>query len=314
MIPAQGALLLWRSETHIVLNDDSDHLYLFLPGGGLADEVRWEAAEPDVRFVRAGGISLAPAQGASASAGAVVEAAGEMAGEASVVAPQTTGSGDGGVLALQVAPAAAVESAPAPPVALARGVDIATARALGINVEATVRGVVILPPGLLHSTLYLAETDASGAACGPGLRVFLPIGDFPALSLGDSVVARGRLSSFRGERELLLAAPDAIIATGTTLLPPPIAIEPAAIGDALEGRLVTFSGRVAWADGDSIYLTGDAPSGVAPVRVVDGSAQPWLAPPRRTPGPKVARDRRGEPDGARSALERRLSRARALAR
>ena len=143
------------------------------------------------------------------------------------------------------------------------------------------RGVVILPPGLLHSTLYIAETSGApedAGDCGAGLRVFLPIGDFPALAPGDVVVAHGELTTFRGERELRIDTPAAIAATGAGALPQPLATHVTAIGEAFEGRLVRFTGVVAWADGDSLYLHDPAQPQAPAVRVMVARSLGWPRP------------------------------------
>ncbi len=275
VIPAQGELVLWRSETHIVLNDGADHLYLFLPGGGLGDEVFWQDAEADIVFTRTGDATrLAPVQD-SASLAVVAEAWVPTA--PSVVDDQ-------GVADARLASVA--DSRAASSLAGGDAATVATAREWGINVEATVRGVVILPPGLLHSTLYVAQIadDADGAEdatgrCGTGLRIFLPRGDFPPVSLGDEVVVRGQLTTFRGERELRIGAPDDLVVVGSGTLPQPFAAQPATIGEALEGRLVAFTGRVAWADGDSLYLSDTTQPNAPPVRVLVARSLGWPRPP-----------------------------------
>ena len=275
VLPAQAELLLWRSETHLVLNDARDHLYLFLPGGGLADEVFWEEAEPDTRFVRVGdGTRLEPVPQDAADAPVVQVAALQGAVENAPAGANAMMVGASPASAIDAVPAAAAPGLP--------GVaDVATARALGIRVEATVRGVVILPPGLLHSTLYIAETSGApedAGDCGAGLRVFLPIGDFPALAPGDVVVAHGELTTFRGERELRIDTPAAIAATGAGALPQPLATHVTAIGEAFEGRLVIFTGVVAWADGDSLYLHDPAQPQAPAVRVMVARSLGWPRP------------------------------------
>ncbi len=279
VIPGHGSLLLWRSETHIVLNDGSDHLYLFLPGGGLADEVSWRDAEPDLLFVRQDeAIQLAPLPAAeNAATSAVAAAQPQMSAPraTSGVGASEVGASDQAAPAIGAAPQTATIAAPA---ARAAVVDVEAARARGIFVDATVRGVVTLPPGLLHSTLYIAQEGGPDAICGTGLRVFLPTGDFPLLATGDVVTAHGRLTSFRGERELLLDAPAAIALVGAGVLPQPILTQPAAIGEPLEGRLVTFSGRIAGVDGDSLYLDDPAHAEAPNVRVMVARSLGWPRP------------------------------------
>ena len=115
------------------LNDARDHLYLFLPGGGLADEVFWEEAEPDTRFVRVGdGTRLEPVPQDAADAPVVQVAALQGAVENAPAGANAMMVGASPASAIDAVPAAAAPGLP--------GVaDVATARALGIRVEATVR-------------------------------------------------------------------------------------------------------------------------------------------------------------------------------
>ena len=89
---------------------------------------------------------------------------------------------------------------------------------------------------------------------------------------------KGRTHSFRGEFEVLLDSPEQIwrLDAGTPLAP--LRVTPAAIGETLEGRLVTFDGVVVKWQGDSIYLADPAQPEAEPVRVTVRSSLDWKRP------------------------------------
>ena len=65
-----------------------------------------------------------------------------------------------------------------------------------------------------------------------------------------------------------------------TKTPPlqPLPVTVAGIGEALEGRLVTFSGAVSGWQGDSILLVDPAQPDIPAVRVTVRSSLPWKRP------------------------------------
>jgi hypothetical protein len=155
---------------------------------------------------------------------------------------------------------------------------VAQSKLLGLKALAEFRAVVVAPPGLYNHSIYVADPAGDGAVAGIGINVYLRRGDYPALAEGDIVQVRGRFDSFRGEMELDLAAPDLIwrVASGTPLKP--LTVRAAEIGEALEGRLVTFAGVITGWQGDSLYLVDPAVPEMEPVRVTVRSSLPWKRP------------------------------------
>lgn len=276
VIPGRGHLLLWRGETRIVLNNEDDNLYLMRPGGGEADQVVWDDLTiPSLAVARVpdGGpwrLDVTPSPG-RANDGAPLAAAWAPAEEGPGPSEGPAAQG-----AIDVAAGRAPVALVSPPASLAyAGEEIALARTVGLSVEVTIAGVVVLPPGLIHSTIYVAQSGKANAESGAGMRVYLRRGDFPALAPGDAVRVRGLLHSFRGEKELLLESPTQVEVTGVGTLPPPLKVDPAQVGEALEGRLVQVEGTVVTRDGDSLYLAGERGN---VVRVVVARSLGWPLP------------------------------------
>jgi hypothetical protein len=156
--------------------------------------------------------------------------------------------------------------------------SVAQAKLMGLAAPAEFRAVVVAPPGLFNHSIYVADPAGDGTVAGIGINVYLRRGDFPALAEGDQVQVRGRFDSFRGEMELVVAAPAAIwrVATGAALQP--LEVTAADIGEDLEGRLVTFTGVITGWQGDSLYLVDPEVVDMEPVRVTVRSSLPWKRP------------------------------------
>ena len=156
--------------------------------------------------------------------------------------------------------------------------SIAQSKLAGLGASVEFRAIVVAPPGLFNSSIYVADITADGATAGIGVNVYLRRGEFPPLAAGDLVLLRGRLDSFRGETELVLDSPDQIwrIEGGAPLEPLPT--RAGAIGESLEGRLVTFRGVVTGWQGDSIFLGDPADPLAEPVRVTVRTTLSWKRP------------------------------------
>ncbi|HRA64890.1 MAG TPA: lamin tail domain-containing protein [Caldilinea sp.] len=156
--------------------------------------------------------------------------------------------------------------------------SIAQSKLSGLGAWVEFRAVVVAPPGLFNSSIYVADVTDDSVTAGIGLNVYLRRGEYPTLEAGDLVLLRGRLDSFRGETELILDTPDQIwrIAGGGILQP--LVTRPRAIGESLEGRLVTFRGVVTGWQGDSIFLSDPDDPDAEPVRVTIRTTLPWKRP------------------------------------
>jgi hypothetical protein len=156
--------------------------------------------------------------------------------------------------------------------------SIAQSKLSGLGAWVEFRAVVVAPPGLFNSSIYVADITDDGVTAGIGVNVYLRRGEYPPLEAGDLVLLRGRLDSFRGETELILDTPDQIwrIAGGGVLQP--FVTRPRAIGESLEGRLITFRGVVTGWQSDSIFLSDPEDPDAEPVRVTVRTTLPWKRP------------------------------------
>jgi hypothetical protein len=167
-------------------------------------------------------------------------------------------------------PSAAPSSSPTPTADPSpASVTIAAARAMAVGADVRVRGVVVAEAGRLGTPPLFAIADATG-----GIVVRLP----------DSVVApprgmllevSGRIADPYGQVELRPVA-GAIADLGTSDLPAPARLSPAAIGEGTEGRLVMVSGTITVSatratSGDISFTIGDGAGATLAVRA-DASA------------------------------------------
>jgi hypothetical protein len=154
---------------------------------------------------------------------------------------------------------------------------VAQAKLAGLNAWVEFRAVVTLPPGLITDTIYVADPVAGGIA-GLGVRVYLRRGDYPPFAQGDWVLLRGRFRSFRGEMELSLDDPSQVwkISAGELLRPLPVDLP--AIGEKLEGRLITVTGIVSGWQGASIFLLDPTQAISSPLRIVTPIVSGWRRP------------------------------------
>lgn len=165
--------------------------------------------------------------------------------------------------------APALTAAPAAPTT---GISLMAARSAAPGATLTVEGVVTVPPGLVNGSFYLADAQ------GEGLRVYLPLEEFPPLALGDQVRVTGRRATFRGEAELQPLAATSVERLAAGAAPQPAAVSPAAVGEALEGRLVTLTGAVVRVDDDSLYLADLHAPTASPLRVTVLRSLGWPLP------------------------------------
>ncbi|MFN8490723.1 MAG: lamin tail domain-containing protein [Caldilineaceae bacterium] len=267
-------LLLWRTESHINLNNSQDHVRLLNPQGDEVDRIAWEKSPahglsisrvPDGKTWQIG-TKVTPGK-PNALAGS-----GDDNG-----APAPTPSSDHHDKNLPP-PAPTLEpnygQAGGPPA------SIAQAKLAGLEAWVEFRAVVITPPGLFNASIYVADPapDENGPYAGIGVNLFLRKGEFPPLQEGDRVRVRGKLQSFRGEMELQMDSPDQLwrISAGLPLQPLPIAVTE--VGETFEGRLVTFTGVVSGFQGDSIFLNDPNHPESEPVRVTVRSSLGWKRP------------------------------------
>ncbi len=272
-IGGRSFLLLWRKDTRINLNNDSDSMRLLNAAGEEVDFVAWA---PSPRKGRS--LSRLPDGGAWQEGNATPGGVNQSAGDNKVEPEPPEGSDDNDE-----------ENAEPPPVRLepthgqvgGPPASVAQSKLAGLEKWVEFRGVVTAPPGLYNATIYVADPApdyTNGPLAGIGINVYLHNGEFPPLAEGDRVLVRGLLRSFRGEMELQLETPEQIwrLDSGTPLQPLPVTV--ADIGESLEGRLVNFSGVVSGWQGDSIFLSDPNRPDAQAVRVTVRSSLTWRRP------------------------------------
>lgn len=154
----------------------------------------------------------------------------------------------------------------------------------GLNEWVEFRAQVTVPPGYFNSAIYVAEParlddGTELAIAGLGIQVYLHRGGvFAPLAEGDWVLVRGKLGTHRGEMEVRVDHPDQVQRIGPGLPLQPLITTPAAVGESLEGRLITVRGSVVRWQGDSIYLADADDPAAEPVRVTVRSSLDWKRP------------------------------------
>ncbi|MBK8046426.1 MAG: lamin tail domain-containing protein [Anaerolineales bacterium] len=156
--------------------------------------------------------------------------------------------------------------------------SIAQSKLAGLKAWVEFDAVVVAPPSLFNSSIYVADIAPDGVTAGIGINVFLHHGDFPPLAEGDIVRLAGKLASYRGEMELSLDGPEQIwrVKAGNRLNP--LTIQVGDVGESLEGRLVTVTGVVTGWQGDSIFLADPTHLDVAAARITVRSSLKWRRP------------------------------------
>ncbi len=263
-------LLLLHKANRLTLHNDSGVVRLLDPNGMERDRIAWDA-----NLTRGRSVARVP------DGGAWVWGADATPGAANT----NTGVNDFAPWPAPPPPPPATRPpAPNPAVLATEGQtggppgSIAQAKLAGLGAWVEFRAVVVAPPGLFNSSIYVADVTGDGVTAGIGVNVYLRRGDYPPLEAGDVVLVRGRLDSFRGETELVLDTPDQIwrLAGGAALQP--LTVTPGEVGEALEGRLVTLDGVVTGWQGDSIFLGDPDHPEVEPVRVTVRSTLTWKRP------------------------------------
>ncbi len=120
-------------------------------------------------------------------------------------------------------------------------------RELATGSYVKVEGTVAVKPGIF-STQYFYIVGS------PGVQIYNNKKLFPALAVGDKVVAAGQLSESYGELRLKTKVASDIKKIATSTLPTPTEILTDEIGEETESQLVRVSGTVVDKKGSSIWL------------------------------------------------------------
>ncbi|RLT36917.1 MAG: hypothetical protein DWI57_14235, partial [Chloroflexi bacterium] len=269
LLPARGFLTIWGRESHIGLNDDGDRVELYDSSGRLVDAVEWNS-----RIARGQGLSRVPDGGNWQSR----DPSPGRSNPSDTPGPGSGGSGE----QPETLPPWGSGAAPGTPGGEAVGPfrSVTAAKLAGMEDGVHFVGVVTVPPGLFNSAIYVADPalPPNDATAWLGVQVYLRRGTFPELAEGDRVEIRGTMHSFRGEREILVERPADIWRIGPGKPLQPLSIEASAVGESLEGRLVTFEGVVTGWLGASIFLADPEQPDAEPVRVTVRSSLGWRRP------------------------------------
>lgn len=272
-IGAGERLLLWHREIGLSLNDDADFVQLFDAEGTVLDHIAWEQRErgPSLSRVPDGGDwqnKTPPTPGQANRSYPPPDPPKPPKADDPPVDPADVGDPQSPNFGQATGPPG----------------SIALAKVRGLYSVVEFRAQVVVPPGLFPSAIYVAEAalDANGApmpVAGLGIQVYLNAGDFIPMQEGDWVLVRGGVvKSFRGELEIQIDEPGQAwpYEPGTPLAPLPTTVS--AIGESLEGRLVTFTGFVTGWQGDSIFLGDPANPDAPSIRVTVRSSLDWRRP------------------------------------
>ncbi len=119
-------------------------------------------------------------------------------------------------------------------------IPITQARAAADGTQVTIQGTVNAAPDTFdtkNSRFYIQDSSA-------GIAVYYGAGGLPGLALGDVVKVSGKLNTYKAERELDPAALSDLSKVGHGDPPAPRLIKTNAVNEAVQGVLVTLSGKV----------------------------------------------------------------------
>ncbi len=256
-----GFVVVHRATSGLALDNGADHVQLLRPDGTPADAARWTVAPGYDRVwgrdVGGGGwtadLIATPGQPNRRPA------AGERHAGDVVRERAASGRNRGGV-------AGRADGRPARKTPPPRPLALAELRAMRRGTRVVVHGRVTAAPNVLGSrTFYLG--DSTG-----GVRVFLNPSDqeHRPFVTGDPVSAIGRLSDYRGERQIVLDRPGDAWWNGDGAPVAALPVTTGSVGEALEGRLVRLRARVVRQT--PTRLTVDDGTGAAPVVLLRSAA------------------------------------------
>lgn len=250
VLPGRGYRSFLRSETGIALNNNGDAARLLAPDGTLVHSLTY------------GDVPREGAAWARKDNGSAEWTGTPTPGAANIFTP-VPGRGqddnDGGSATPSPSPSASST--------VGRSVSLAEVRSLARGARVQISGTVTAPPGLLgRGVFYLAEL-------GSGLQVFVSKGEPPSLALGDRVTVDGVTSSISNEARVRADAVG-VRKTGPGNLPAPVETTTGAVGEALEGVLVSVRGAVTKLSGNSFTLD----DGSGPLRGLVKETTGWKRP------------------------------------
>lgn len=126
--------------------------------------------------------------------------------------------------------------------------SILDARSLAKGTAATVEGVVTVEPGILTSQIFYIEDETAG------IQIYSSKKTFPELTIGDYIQVQGEVSEAYNEKKINIKAEEDIEILGAA----EISIATVeAIGEELEGQLVSTESQIVDKASNKIYLAND---------------------------------------------------------
>ncbi|MFW0838186.1 MAG: lamin tail domain-containing protein [Candidatus Komeilibacteria bacterium] len=134
-------------------------------------------------------------------------------------------------------------------------IGIGELRNMDIKDEATTRGVITAPPGLLATRyFYMVGFDDDQANPDMGIQLYYSGDDLPELSAGDVVQVSGALSQSGGEKRFKVSQAQDFIIIDQVTIPELSVVATGEINDDWEGALVRIQGQVVKKQGSSWYV------------------------------------------------------------
>jgi len=214
VVPPGGFLLLFRQQTHIVLNNDGDSVRLLRPDGTEADVFHYDKGP-----------------GYDRSFSRIPDGTGGWTANCKVTAGRSN------------------EALPPPtPEPGLPFMDLARARVQPAGARLITQGQLTAAPGLLGDHLVYIQDK------GVGLAVYLADDDYPPLVEGQWLRATGRLRDYHGELQLYVSGPGDLQAFDAEAPIAPVAVRTGDVGEGREGLLVLVEGRVTDLESRAVWL------------------------------------------------------------
>ncbi|MFH1875254.1 MAG: lamin tail domain-containing protein [Pseudomonadota bacterium] len=236
IIKAEGYLILERSKTGVVLNNDSDSVVLLDPAGAQISAYQYESCQE--------GASWAYFEGEPGETGATTEW---------LETKELTPGEKNLVSALEIASAsenkkqATKESSDV----FYASLSIADARQQELKTKVMIQGWVSVEPDIFSKTsLYLL--DETG-----GLQLYFSKADWPELQVGDYISAAGTISQARNEKRLLIKEKEDLALLDSRPMPAPLLISSSEVTEDLVGSLVQLEAEFLEKNSSKLILADD---------------------------------------------------------
>ncbi|MBN1584915.1 lamin tail domain-containing protein [Candidatus Uhrbacteria bacterium] len=238
-VPADGLLLIAKSESGLALNNGGDEVRLLLPDGSLADSVSYQAAPVGRSFARIGDGWAWTDQPSPGTANPEPDGEADGTGGTGGPDPDDEGSAEGGTVEEGEGFEETEEI-----------LSLSELPDLENGTLVTAQGTVSLPLGILGKTVLMIEDQADGA--GAEARLYGP--ERPEMMFGQHVTVTGRISRSDGGWRINVVKGGLETSEAQT---PPVPMETGLgeIGPEHNGMTVSVIGTVTSKGGRLLHLT-----------------------------------------------------------